>query len=81
MAEKPADKDHPFGHCRIEYIAALIVAFLVLDVGFGFFKDSFCKDPSSGGTDFPCPSVAILILSIGIKFWMSCFNLFSREKD
>lgn len=43
MAEKPADRDHPFGHGRIEYIAALIVAFLVLDVGFGFFKDSFEK--------------------------------------
>lgn len=33
MAEKPADRDHPFGHGRIEYIAALIVAFLVLDGG------------------------------------------------
>ena len=54
MAEKPADKDHPVGHGRIEYIAALIVAFLVLDVGFGFFKDSFAKVLHPGGTDFPC---------------------------
>ena len=40
MAEKPADKDHPFGHGRIEYIAALVVSFLVLEVGFTFLKDS-----------------------------------------
>ena len=34
MAEKPADKEHPFGHGRLEYIAALIVSFLVIEVGF-----------------------------------------------
>ena len=44
MAGKPADKDHPFGHGRIEYIAALIVSFLVLE-GFGG------KDPSSGAVE------------------------------
>ena len=38
MAGKPADKEHPFGHGRIEYIAALIVSFLVLEVGFTFLK-------------------------------------------
>ena len=43
MASKPADEDHPFGHGRIEYIAALIVAFLVLQVGFAFFKDAIGK--------------------------------------
>ena len=40
MASKPADDDHPFGHGRIEYISAFIVAFLVIEVGFTFFKDS-----------------------------------------
>ena len=38
MAEKPADKDHPFGHGRIEYISAFIVAFFVIQVGFSLFK-------------------------------------------
>ena len=37
MASKPADQDHPFGHGRIEYIAALIVSFLVIEVGLSFF--------------------------------------------
>uniref|UniRef100_UPI000A87625B cation diffusion facilitator family transporter n=1 Tax=Clostridium sp. NkU-1 TaxID=1095009 RepID=UPI000A87625B len=39
MAGKPADEDHPFGHGRVEYIAAFIVAFLVIQVGFSFFKN------------------------------------------
>lgn len=43
MAEKPADDDHPFGHGRIEYIAAFIVAFLVIQVGFSLFKTSIGK--------------------------------------
>ena len=38
MASKPADKEHPFGHGRIEYIAALVVAFLVLEIGFTFLR-------------------------------------------
>lgn len=38
MAEKPADEEHPFGHGRIEYIAALIVSFLVIEVGFTFLR-------------------------------------------
>lgn len=43
MANKPADKEHPFGHGRIEYIAALIVSFLVIEVGFTFLKSSWRK--------------------------------------
>ena len=43
MAQKPADDDHPFGHGRIEYIAAFIVAFLVLQVGFSLFTGSVEK--------------------------------------
>ena len=40
LAKKPADKDHPYGHGRIEYIAALIVSFLILIMGFELFKSS-----------------------------------------
>ena len=74
LSGKKPDLEHPFGHGRIEYIAALIVAFLVLDVGFGFFKDSFEKILHPEELTFHAVSVVILILSIGVKFWMSCFN-------
>lgn len=74
MAEKPADEEHPFGHGRIEYIAALIVAFLVLQVGFTFFKDSIGKIRNPEILNFSTLSVIILILSIGVKIWLSLFN-------
>ena len=66
MASKPADEDHPFGHGRIEYIAALIVAFLVLQVGFTFFKDSIGKIREPEELKFQLVSIIILILSIGV---------------
>lgn len=43
MAAKPADRDHPFGHARIEYIASMIVSFLILLVGSELFLDSVKK--------------------------------------
>lgn len=74
MASKPADEDHPFGHGRIEYIAALVVAFLVLQVGFTFFKDSIGKIREPEEMKFQLISVIILVLSVGVKLWMGMFN-------
>lgn len=74
MAGKPADKDHPFGHGRIEYIAALIVSFLVLEVGFTFLKDSVGKILHPEQLKFLPVSVLILCLSIAVKLWLGLFN-------
>lgn len=74
MAEKPADEEHPFGHGRIEYISALIVAFLIIEVGFTFLKSSFTKILHPEELVFQTVSVVILILSIGIKLWLGAFN-------
>ncbi len=80
MAEKPADKDHPFGHGRIEYIAALVVSFLVLEVGFTFLKDSIGKIMSPEAMNFQAMSVVILLLSIAVKLWLGLFNRKLGEK-
>lgn len=74
MAGKPADKDHPFGHGRIEYIAALIVAFLVLQVGFLFLKESIAKIRHPEELKFQLGAVIFLLISIGIKLWLGRFN-------
>ena len=74
MASKPADEEHPFGHGRIEYIAALVVSFLVMQVGFTFFKDSIRKIQNPEELKFQAVSVIILVLSIGVKLWMGMFN-------
>ena len=74
IAEKPADEEHPFGHGRIEYIAALIVSFLVMQVGFTFFKDAIGKIRHPEALKFQTVSIIILLLSIGVKLWMGKFN-------
>lgn len=74
MAGKPADAEHPFGHGRIEYIAALIVSFLVIEVGFTFFKSSVSKILHPEEITFDLVPFIILILSILVKLWMAFFN-------
>lgn len=74
IASKPADEEHPFGHGRMEYISALVVSFLVLEVGFTFLKDSIQKIKSPEILNFQMVSILILILSIGVKLWLGLFN-------
>ena len=74
MASKPADKDHPFGHGRMEYIAALIVSFLVIEVGITFFRSAIDKIRNPEELAFSWVSFIILALSVGVKLWLSVFN-------
>lgn len=74
MAQKPADESHPFGHGRIEYISAFIVAFIVIQVGFSLLKTSLGKILHPEELTFGIISVGILMLSVGVKLWMAFFN-------
>ena len=75
IAAKPADRDHPFGHARIEYIASMIVSFLILLVGFEIVSDSVKKIISRESTlVFSVLSVTILSVSILAKLWLALFN-------
>lgn len=74
MASKPADRDHPFGHGRMEYIAAFVVAFLVIEVGFTFFKDAVGKIRNPEELKFQAVSVVILVFSVAVKLWLGFFN-------
>ena len=75
LANKPADKDHPFGHGRIEYMSAFIVAILILLVGFELMKTSV--GALMDGTPMPTYSlVSIIILAVSVvfKLWLFLFN-------
>lgn len=74
LAQKPADEHHPFGHGRIEYIAAFIVAFLVIEVGFSLLKTSVGKLLHPEELVFDLVPVVILVLSVLVKLWMALFN-------
>lgn len=74
LAAKPADKDHPFGHARYEYITGLIISFLIMLLGFSLLKESITKILKPENTNFSILLIVILIVSIIIKLWLYFFN-------
>lgn len=74
LSAKPADRDHPFGHARIEYVASMAVSFLVLLVGFELLKSSIEKIFHPEPTTFSLLSVIILSVSVLLKVWLFLFN-------
>lgn len=74
IAARPGDKDHPFGHGRAEYIAALLVAFVILEVGLSCIRSSVGKIFSPEAINFSYISIGILVLSMLVKLWLAFFN-------
>ncbi|MBR2621356.1 MAG: cation transporter [Clostridia bacterium] len=74
IAAKPADRDHPFGHARIEYVASMIVSMSILIIAYQLFRDSIDKLINPVATEFRWVSVGVLIASILVKLWLGLFN-------
>lgn len=74
MANMKPDKEHPFGHGRIEYVAALIVGFIVELMGYELIKSSIGKIRNPEAVVFSVPAVIVLLISIGGKIWLAVFN-------
>ncbi len=80
MANMKPDKEHPFGHGRIEYVAALIVGFIVELMGYELIKSSIEKIKNPEAVIFSVPAAIVLILSIGGKLWLAMFNRYLGKK-
>ena len=88
MSNKKPDKDHPFGHGRIEYISTLIVSFIIVLVGFELLTTSVEKLISGINgeitiIEFNTPfiiSMVILALSLLVKLWMYSYNKYLGKK-
>lgn len=74
LASKPVDKEHPFGHGRLEYISALAVSGLILVMGFELAKSSIEKIIHPETLDFSIVYIIVLGTSILVKLWMAYFN-------
>ena len=74
IAAKPADRDHPFGHARIEYVASMIVSMSILIIAYQLLSDSIDKILHPVAVEFRWLSVAILGVSILVKLWLGLFN-------
>ncbi len=73
MASKPADKEHPFGHQRVEYIASMFVAFLILVVAFELAKESVGKIIAPEAAEFSVLALSVLGASVAVKGGMFVF--------
>ena len=81
MAAKPADREHPFGHARIEYVASLLVSVIIILVGWTLFRDSIetliallqSTEPAEVASATWLTYV-VLGISIAVKLWMFFFN-------
>ena len=74
ISAKPADREHPFGHARIEYVASMIVSFLILLIGVELMKESVQKIISPAPPERSWVAVAVLAVSIVLKLWLGLFN-------
>lgn len=74
LAAKPADKDHPFGHGRMEYLTSLSIAVVIIVVGLELLKNSAVKIIHPEAVRFSVIALISLIVSICVKLWMSLFN-------
>ncbi len=73
LSSKPADKEHPFGHGRTEYIAALIISLIIMLVGFELVQSSIKRIIHPVSVSLRGYTVVILLLTIGIKIWLCLF--------
>ena len=73
ISGKPADAEHPFGHARAEYISSLIVSFIIVILGFELIIESVKKIINPETIAFNTVTVAVLIIAILLKFWLSRF--------
>ncbi len=80
LASMPADEKHPFGHGRLEYISALVVAFMVMFVGIKFVQTSFERIVNPIGVEFNLIPFVLLLASILVKLWLGKFNKYVGEK-
>ncbi len=73
ISSKPADREHPFGHARIEYIASMAVGVIVLFIGFDSLKESFFKILTPEPMSKSLIVLAVLLASIFAKLWLGIF--------
>ena len=80
ISAKPADRDHPFGYARIEYVASMIVSFLILFVSISLFSESVQKILNPSETDYSILVMIILAVSVLGKLWLFFFGRSAGKK-
>ena len=83
LAKQPSDKEHPYGHGRIEYIATLIIAVLLVVTGIGFIQQSIeriLNNQTIINQEYAIIIGIIIIISSIIKEFMARFSFSIGKK-
>lgn len=80
LAAKPADKEHPYGHARYEYISGLIIAIIIILLAVDLARSSIAKIINPGVFTFNYLMVLVLVASILVKVWLVFFNRYISKK-
>ncbi|MBQ9975922.1 MAG: cation transporter [Clostridia bacterium] len=80
IASKPADKKHPFGHARIEYIVSMLLSFFLILIGIDLMKESLNKIVNPVEAHFTVPVLIILFITVLVKIWLAFLYKFVTKK-
>ena len=75
LSSLPEDKQHPYGHARIEYISGMIVSVLIVVVGIELVRSSVDKIMAPSPLEFKWSTIIVLLLAIAVKIWQALFNI------
>lgn len=73
LAEKPADREHPLGHGRAEYLAALVIAVIILYAGITSLVESVKKIVAPAVPDYAPASLVIVAVAVAVKIALGLF--------
>jgi len=74
VANRKADKEHPYGHGRFEYISTLVISFIIIYVGLQLFLSAIDKIRNPEAVEYNIVAIILLVVSIVIKLWMAYLN-------
>ncbi|MGE4587136.1 MAG: cation diffusion facilitator family transporter [Mangrovibacterium sp.] len=80
LAGKPADKEHPFGHGRVEHIAAMVIGILLAILSFNFIISAYEKFISRGSGNFGPLAVAVTLVSVLTKEALARYGFWASRK-
>ena len=80
LSSRPADKEHPYGHGRYEYVSAFIVTILIMVIGVELLKSGVEKIINPTLVKFSVVAVVILAVSILLKVFLSMLNYSAGKK-
>ncbi len=81
LSDKPADKEHPFGHGRIDLVASVIISTMLLIVGFEFLKDAILRIKNPVIVSSTSIEILIIASTIVLKELLAQFSFFLGKKN